>query len=451
MPGEHAVAVVGGGWAGLSAALELACRGQPVTLLESAATLGGRARDVATPLGTLDTGQHLTIGAYHAMLGLLERLGVPEETVLRRRTLLLRMSDLAGGAEVRLQVPALPAPLHLAKALTTARGLGLFDRLAAVRFVDWLRKRRFEIEDAPLGTLLAERGQTAHLVRALWEPLCLATLNTPLADASARIYAHVLGLTFTGNAHNCDLLLPRETLGTLIPARVAHALAERGARVLCGARVVALEHAAGAVRGVRLADGTRLPAAHVVLAVPPAAAARLVGDLPRLAPLAAQLAQFTHQPIATVYLRYPETVRIEGALRGVLGGLTQWLFDRRDTGQPGLVAAVISAAGPHEALDRDTLSARVVAEAARIFPAWPAPLATLAIREKRATFASRAGIEALRPGCATALPGLWLAGDWTATGLPATLEGAVQSGLESARAVAEQLAAHPAPPPETRA
>lgn len=433
MPGE--VLVVGAGWAGLSAAFDLAQRGIPVTLVEAARSLGGRARDVASPLGTVDNGQHLMIGAYHAVLGLLERLDVAEETVLQRRSLRLQMSDLAG-REMLLEVPSLPAPLHLAKALTTARGLGLRDRLAAVKFVDWLRRQKFEIDDTPLGALLDARGQTARLVRSLWEPLCLATLNTPLVSASARLFARVLGRTFTGSHRNCDLLLPRETLGTLIPARAARAVERHGGRVLTGARAVALECDGDGLRAVRLADGTRLPTDHALLAVPPDAMLRLVSAEPRLAGLAGILARFDTQPIATVYLRYPETVRIEGALRGVLGGTTQWLFDRGDCGQPGLIAAVVSAEGTHVSLDREALAAVVIGEVKRVFPTWPAPLESLVIREKRATFASHAGIDALRPGCTTALPGCWLAGDWIATGLPATLEGAVLSGVESARAIA---------------
>jgi len=433
--------VVGGGWAGLTAALELAQGGIPVTLLEAAGSLGGRARDISTPLGTVDNGQHLMIGAYHALLELLGRLDVDEGTVLRRRTLRLQMSDLADGSEVCLDVPALPAPLHLAKALTSARGLGLRDRLGAVRFINWLQRRKFEIDDTPLGALLASRGQTERLVRALWEPLCLATLNTPLAVASTRLYAQVLKRTFTGNRHNCDLLLPRETLGTLVPARAAQAIRRLGGQVLTGTRAATLEYTADRLSAVRLDDGSVLPADHVVLALPPAACARLIAGQPRLATLAERLGRVATQPIATVYLRYPESVHIDGALRGVLGGTTQWLVDRGDCGQPGLIAAVISAEGAHQALDRDALAAHVSAETAQVFPAWPAPLATLVIREKRATFASLVDIDAERPGCRTALPGCWLAGDWTATGLPATLEGAVISGLESARTVMATLAA----------
>ena len=433
--------VVGGGWAGLAAAVNLAADGIAPLLLESAPRLGGRARTVDAPFGAVDNGQHLLIGAYRGFLDLLDTLGLPESDLIERRALRLHMSDLAGGREVVLEVPALPAPLHLAKALGTARGLGIGERLAAVRFTGWLQRRGFEIADRPLAGLLAERGQPARVTRALWEPLCLATLNTPLERASATLFARVLQRTFTGHRSHCDLLLPRAPLGELLPGPAERFLATRGGAVRTGARVVALEVADGRIAAVRLADGSRIEAVHVVLALPPTALAPLLDGHAPLAPLAERLAGFEYQPICTVYLRFPAPVDLGGPLRGVVGGLTQWLVDRGGTGTAGVVAAVVSAEGPHMALDRDALADRVAAEVARLFPAWPAPSERLVIRERRATFASIAGIDACRPGTRSALPGCWLAGDWTATGLPATLEGAVTSGVQSARAVASEMRA----------
>lgn len=440
MPAPPPVVVVGGGWAGLAAAVALARDGIPATLLESAPRPGGRARTVDGPFGAVDNGQHLLIGAYGQFLDLLATLGLREEAVLDRRCLQLRMSDLGGDRDVVLSVPALPAPLHLAKGLASARGLNMRERLAAVRFIAWLRQRDFTLDDTPLAALLAAHGQPQRLTRALWEPLCLATLNTPLAQASALLFARVLQRTFTGHRSHCDLLLPRAPLGDLLPAPAAAFIAARGGALHTGQRVVALHAPAGRLAAVDLADGTRLPARHVVLALPPPALAPLLDGQPALAPLRATLTQFSFQPICTVYLHYTRPVSLDGPLRGVLGGTTQWLVDRGGTGTPGVIAAVVSAEGPHLALERDALADRVCAEVAQLFPAWPAPAARLVTRERRATFASVAGIEALRPGAATALPGCWLAGDWTATGLPATLEGAVTSGVQSARAVAAALA-----------
>jgi len=439
VPVRPPVVVIGGGWSGLAAAVELTRNGTAVTLIESAPHVGGRARTVAAPFGAVDNGQHLLIGAYREFLDMLGTLGLREEVLFDRRTLRLHMNDLDGGRDVMISVPALPAPLHLAKGLGSARGLSLGERLAAVRFTAWLQRRSFDIEDTPLGDLLTARGQPPRLTRALWEPLCLATLNTPLAIASSRLFARVLQQTFTGHRSNCDLLLPRVPLGDLLPEPAVAFITEHGGEVRTGSRAVALHIHDGRLAAIDLADGSRLAARHVVLALPPRALGPLLDGHPSLASLRTDLDRFHYQPICTVYLHYPGTVTFEGGLRGVLGGITQWLVDRGGTGTPGVIAAVVSAAGAHMDLDREALAKRVIEEVAALFPRWPAPEAQLVIREKRATFASVTGIDALRPDSTTPLPGCWLAGDWTATGLPATLEGAVRSGVQSARAVAAAL------------
>ena len=340
-----------------------------------------------------------------------------------------------------ITVPELPAPLHLAKGLGAARGLTIRERLAAVRFTGWLQRHHFDIDDTPLADLLEARGQPPRLTRALWEPLCLATLNTPLARASARLFARVLQRTFTGHRSNCDLLMPRAPLGDLLPEPVAAYITANGSEVRTGNRAVALHAPGGRLAAIEMADGSSLPASHVILALPPPALGPLLEGHPSLASLGTRLDRFQYQPICTVYLHYPENVDLDGPLRGVLGGVTQWLVDRSDTGTPGVIAAVVSAEGPHMALDREALADKVTAEIAKLFPTWPAPVAQLVIREKRATFASVAGVEPLRPATDTPMHGCWLAGDWTATGLPATLEGAISSGLQSARAVATALQA----------
>ncbi len=441
MPNRLPVVVVGGGWSGLAAAVELTRGGTAVTLVESAPRLGGRARTVDGPFGAVDNGQHLLIGAYREFLGLLETLGLREETLLDRRALQLRMSDLAGGREVVVTIPELPAPLHLAKGLGTARGLTIRERLAAVRFTGWLQRHHFDIDDTPLASLLVARGQPPLLTRALWEPLCLATLNTPLEKASARLFARVLQRTFTGHRSNCDLLMPRVPLGDLLPEPVAAFVTANGGEVRTRNRAVTLHAPDGRLAAIEMADGSSLPASHAILALPPPALRPLLEGHPSLASLCSRLERFQYQPICTVYLRYPGNVDLDGPLRGVLGGITQWLVDRGDTGTPGVVAAVVSAEGPHMALDREALADKVTAEVAKLFPTWPVPIERLVIREKRATFASVAGVEPLRPATVTPMRGCWLAGDWTATGLPATLEGAISSGVQSARAVASALQA----------
>jgi hypothetical protein len=176
-------------------------------------------------------------------------------------------------------------------------------------------------------------------------------------------------------------------------------------------------------------------ARRVILATPLHTSVKLLGGHPPLARLLAPLHDIGSEPICTIYLQYPPEVRLDAPFVGVVGMHTQWVFDRRVCGSPGLMAVVIGADGPHMEQDNAELSGRISAELGHLFPHWPPPQQIKVIREKRATFTSTPGIDARRPGAETPVRGLWLAGDYTATDLPATLEGAVMSGIHCARAL----------------
>jgi hypothetical protein len=148
--------------------------------------------------------------------------------------------------------------------------------------------------------------------------------------------------------------------------------------------------------------------------------------------LAVALDRFAYAPICTVYLQYPPAVTVEPPMSGLLGGLGQWLFDRRLCRQDGLLAVVISGHGEHEQLDNSDLGQRISDELAALYPHWPRPEKHFVIREKRATFVCDPDSDDYRPAHATATANAWLAGDYTATGYPATLEGAIRSGRECA-------------------
>lgn len=428
------VVVVGGGWAGLSAAAMLSRAGLPVTLCEAARQLGGRARRLLFGRHGIDNGQHLMIGAYTATMDMLSILGVNEARTLHRRPLRLEMHD-TNGRRVRLAAPTLPAPLHLLAALVGARGLGARARWRAASMCVGLALRGFQLEtDVSVAALLERYGQPPNLVRALWEPLCLATLNIPIEQASARVFLRVLRDSFTGTHHASDLLFTATDLGALLPDPALEFIEAHGGSVHLGQRVTALQIEGGRVRGV-IANGGLVGAEHVVLAVPPHAARPLLAPHPELKAVAEQLARFTYEPICTVYLQYPESVRLPTPMLGMLGTTGQWAFDRGLSNQPGLIAVVISARGPHMQLANAELVARVESELAAMFPDWPAAVETLVIREKRATFSCHVGIDQSRPVNAMPIGGGWLAGDYTATGYPATLEGAVRSGLQCARQI----------------
>lgn len=433
-PKPENVLVVGGGWAGLAAAVELTRHGIPVTLLEASRQLGGRARCVAFGDVRVDNGQHLMIGAYQSMLRLMTVVGVDPELVFLRQPLDLHMRALEQ-PELRVRARKLPAPLHLAWALATVRGLPPRERLQLLRFSHRLLRGKIALdEDITAQAMLLGERQGARVMGALWEPLCLAAMNTPLAEASAKLFLEVLRRTFLSETEHSDLLIPKDDLGVLLPGPALDFIERNGGTVLLNHRVQHLLIDGQVCRGVSWRGG-ELAARRVVLAVHPVMCRRLLAPHPALAAQARKLSELRQEPITTVYLHYPQDVAAGSPLQGLQDGLGQWIFDRRVAGHPGLIAVVMSGRGEHLHMDNSLLGDRIQHELARLHPDWPAPLRTRVIREKRATFAAAVNVDALRPNTTTPVAGLWLAGDFTATGLPATLEGAVISGLRAAQAV----------------
>ncbi|MGS1010605.1 hydroxysqualene dehydroxylase HpnE [Achromobacter anxifer] len=430
-------AVIGAGWAGLAASVALREAGAKVTVFEAGHTPGGRARrvfhtDFDAPL---DNGQHLLSGAYKHTLALMRRVGRNPDALLMRRPLQLASLD----GRFRLAAPRLPAPLHMAAAILRARGLSWKDRLATLRLMRglkamwWTPPREWTVLH-----LLHYHAQSDALIRQIWEPLCLAALNTPAATASAALFARVLRDSLTGSRENSDMLLPCTDLSALWPDAAARQVTMRYGSTVRQVRPSA--------EGIDI-NQERFDAA--VLAVPPSFAARLLDAPLREAGatgLLDALKAFEYMPIATLNLRLQDPWRLpepmmmlrEESARDHYG---QWLFDRAqlagDT-KAGELAVVTSAAtGIAERNRRQVIEAlidQVAEQAARHparLPAMPDVTAAELFIEKRATFAAVPGLT--RPLNSTPWPTLALAGDWTDTGYPGVLEGAVRSGLQAAR------------------
>jgi squalene-associated FAD-dependent desaturase len=438
--GTLSVAVVGGGWAGLAAAVELAGAGHAVTLYEAARTLGGRARAVDAHGRQLDNGQHILLGAYDATLGLLRRVGIAPRDALLRLPLQMRYPPAQGLLD--FVAPRLPAPLHMLAALLRAKGLQREDKMALARFSTSARWMGWQLyTDCSVAELLERFGQTERITRLLWRPLCLAALNTAPEQASSQVFLAVLRDSLGAKRAASDMLLPRLLLDALFPEAARRHVEARGGRVCTGTRVDALEADGGHWRASTNGGCVKFDAA--VIATAPWQAAGLLRALPGTEALAAQLDGFAYEPICTVYLQYDPALRLPLPFCALLdeperGHWGQFAFDRGqlDAGQAGLLAVVISGASDAAALPREALAAAVAAQLAHAFgiaalaqPAWHQ-----VITEKRATFACTPGLA--RPGNATGLAGLALAGDYTASDYPATLESAVRSGLGAARSLA---------------
>ncbi len=422
---DHGVnaAIIGAGWAGMAAAVALTEAKIPASVFEAARHLGGRARTVEIEGMQLDNGQHILIGAYRETLRLMRTVGADPEELLLRQPLAIEYPG-----KFSLRAPRLPAPLHLLAALLGARGPTLRERFAALRFMAAVRKSAYRIAaDMSVAELLARHGQAGALARYLWEPLCISALNTPAASASAQVFLNVLRDALDGARENCDFLIPRADLGSLFPQPAAAYVSANGGSVNLGVPVRSLERTA---QGFALDDRPQRYS-HVILAVGPHQFAALLEPFAELDRTRESIAALAFEPIYTCYLQYPRNVSMPRPVTGFDGGLLQWLFDRGQlNGTRGLFAAVISARGGHQDLSQDALANAIHRELAASLPALPEPLWSRIIAEKRATFSCRPGV--VRPANETAVAKLYLAGDYTASDYPGTLESAVRSGLHAA-------------------
>lgn len=427
------VVIVGGGWTGLATAVELARHGIKPALLEAGRQLGGRARAVRFGPFHVDNGQHILLGAFRSVLDILGTVGVAEASVFRRQPLRLVMVE-PDGRRFEIGTARLPAPLHLAAGLLRARSLGMAARLKALALLRAMRRQGFTVDpDCSVADYLASHRQPPEALRTVWRPLCLAALNTAPEEASTRVFLRVVRDAFFVRRRHSDLLLPTLDLSACLPRPATDYIESRGGTVRLGARVSALQLGDGAVAGVYLGE-ERVAADHVVIATPPETCAALLRDHARVAHIAEAYRHLVPQPVCTVFLRYPQPVALDRDMVGLLDGTAHWLFDRgRLTGDRGLIAAVINGRGPHLRLANEALIDRVVRDIAVRFPRWPAPIETKLIRERSATIVARPGIDRYRPAHATGVRGLWIAGDYTATGYPSSLEGAVRSGVLCAR------------------
>jgi len=439
--GSPTVLVVGGGLAGITTALILSERGWRVTLAEARPRLGGRATSYQRGELTVDNGQHVFLRCCTAYLGLLERLGAGPSSgmsVLQDKLdIPLRAPD---GTTARLRRTRLPAPLHLAGSLLGYGLLPLRDRAKlgraalALRFTDPADPA---VDAKGFGGFMRKHGQSDRSLDRLWSVISTATLNIDPDSASLALAAKVFRTGLLEDSGGADLGYAAVPLGAIHDVRARAVLAEQGVDVRDSAKVLSL--AADRTVRLRTRDGelTLRPDA-VVLAVPHDVAAELLpAEVPR------PFAELGHSPILNVHVRYDRPV-LDGPFLAGVDSPAQWIFDRTGpSGLPGAghyVAVTVSAADRFIEQPVAELRSLFENELTRLLPkaAGARVEEFFVTREKQATFRQASGSAALRPGPVTAVPGLYLAGAWTATGWPDTMESAVRSGINAASVAQEQ-------------
>ena len=445
---EESVVIIGAGWAGLAAAVKLTEQGKKVVLYESAKQAGGRARSVSFNDFNVDNGQHLLIGAYTQCLSLMETAGIDTKTVLKRLPLQLivinKSSIENGNNELLLRGPALPAPLHLLYALMTAKGLKFKDKVAAVKFGLTLKKAHYHFnEDISVMALFIKTKQTQTLIKQLWEPLCLATMNTPIDVASANVFMTVFRDAFTNKTHDADSLVPRIDISNVFPNAAINYIENKGGKVFFKSRVDKIDVTDNKVVSIQVKQNNEIQThktSQVIIATAPQNLTKLLTEHAELKTTCDNIEKLKYEPIVTIYLHYSENVKLSQAMTGLTNTHSQWVFDRSTfCHQDGLISVVISSSGDHMTMDDDTLTEIVHSEISALFINKPTLINSFVIREKRATFASTVNINDLRPKNETAIKGLYLAGDYTDTGYPATLEGAVRSGVAASNLIIDKI------------
>ena len=440
----HDAIVIGAGFAGLAAATALIEAGARVAVVEARPVLGGRASAVRDPVTgeKLDNGQHVLAGCYDETLAFLARIGAADR--LHRQTGLRITMVEEDGRRTTLQLPPLPAPLHLLAGVLAWEALSWREKLSMVRVGTTIARGAGRSDARAASTTavtvrewLLGHGQAPRLIQLFWEPLALAALNQSIDHAAAATFVEVLGRMFGPDADRASLLVPSVPLAELYAEPARRWLEARGAavRTRASARVL---FDGDRVCGAEV-RGERLPAPIVICTVPWFALGATCANAPAaLADLLARASATNSSPIVTVNLWYDRPV-VDERILGLPGRVFQWVFDK--SGMFGREASHLSlvSSGAEEVVSRSNaeLIEIAVRELAGACPtARSAGLRhASAVRERQATFSLAPG-QPPRPGTETPIRGLLLAGDWVDTGLPATIESAVQSGHMAAAAAA---------------
>lgn len=420
------VVIVGGGLAGLAAAVELSGAGVPVVLLEQGPSLGGRARSYTDPVtgDEIDNGQHLLIAGYTHTLAFLERVGTRHLVEIQDRPVLHFHHPERGFVDFRL--PHLPPPLNALWAILTTSLIAPPDRFALLRAGGALFTGEQPCADHTVTQWLDLHRQTREARRCFWDPLTIAIMNEHADFASAQLFVSALRQAFLRHNHHAALVFPRVGLSRLFAEPARSVIERAGGTVRCNAGVARVAIQDHRTAEVVLRDGSRLCCSAVILAVPPAKLPMIIPafDIPGLP----TMVQTSFSPIIGIHL-WMEHAFLKVPAIGLIGRRVQWVFRRERH-----LSLVISAAREFIRSSHEELTAMAVEDLRAVFGASVGvPTHSVVIKEKRATCSLTPAVVRQRLQMDEGTSNLFLCGDWTNTGLPATIEGAILSGQRSGR------------------
>lgn len=435
------IIIIGGGFAGLAAGVELSERGAAVVVLERRGHLGGRAYSfIDQQTGdVVDNGQHLFMGCYHHTIAFLKKIGCLDRLMFQDRPRVDFLDREHGYTS--FECPRLPAPLHAVAGLLRMRGITLGDKLGVVKVGRAIQQNgKAGAEALTVKEWLASLGQSERIRERFWYPMAIATLNEDPAVASARMLKVVLKEAFGAGRQATSIGIARVGLSELYTEGATEFIQSRGGEVRTSATVERLVIEGKRIVAVELKGGERLEADAVISAVPHAAFVKMLPDDLRAGEFAA-IDKLRAAPIVSINLWFDRSV-FDRQFAGLIGTRSQWLFNKnlivKPTEASNQIAVIISAAHAFVDWTKEQLIEMALGELRELLPESrdAVLLHSRIVKEREATLSHTLESDHLRPGPRTSIANLILAGGWTATGLPDTIESAVLSGHTAAEIAA---------------
>jgi len=440
---DKRVIIIGGGFSGLAAGVRLSEAGFRVLVLEGRKHLGGRAYSFidAKTGDVVDNGQHLFMGCYRHTIAFLKKIGCLDRLRFQDRPR-VDFLDRENGF-TSFECPSLPPPMHAVAGLFRMKGLTFGDKLRSFKVGRAIQKNgKSNARSLTVSDWLDELSQSERIKQRFWYPMAIATLNESPSIASAQMLKIVLSEAFGGGKQGSSIGISRVGLSELYTGGATDFIKSRGGEVRTNAQVDRFVIDGDFVTGVEMKDGEMIGADYFISAVPPAALLQLLPDELRAGEFSG-LASLESSPIVSINLWFDRPV-INREFVGLIGTRSQWIFNKDLILSPGRksnqIAVIISAARGYVDWTKQELVEMALSELNELIPASRTArlLHSRVVKEREATLAHTIESDGLRPPPRTSISNLILAGDWTATGLPATIESAVMSGHAAAEIIASE-------------